>query len=107
MTRVNVGGPAAAAICIGSQIVAIDGQPTAGRDAIVAAMRRHKSGQTVRLALAPAAVPAAPRPAEVPAYLPRLCLTFPFPNNNTPHPAPTNIKHTNTPPLKTPWSTVF
>ena len=45
---ISPGGPAdTAGIKVGDVIVAIDGQPTSGSDAVIAALRSHQPGQTV------------------------------------------------------------
>jgi putative serine protease PepD len=47
---VSAGGPAAnAGIEVGDVIVAVDGQPTSGSDAVIAAIRTHQPGQTVQV----------------------------------------------------------
>jgi putative serine protease PepD len=47
---VSAGGPAAnAGIQVGDVIVAVDGQPTSGSDAVIAAIRTHQPGQTVQV----------------------------------------------------------
>jgi putative serine protease PepD len=47
---VSSGGPAQrAGIQVGDVVVAVDGQPTAGTDAVIAAIRTHQPGQTVQV----------------------------------------------------------
>jgi len=47
---VSSGGPAEqAGIKVGDVIVAIDGQPTAGADAVIAAIRTHQPGQSINV----------------------------------------------------------
>jgi len=47
---VSSGGPAAnAGIQVGDVIVAVNGQPTSGSDAVIAAIRTHQPGQTVQV----------------------------------------------------------